>query len=133
MSEQIDLRDIMRAAGGYSPEAYRFLRDGLSHTVSVVHGDGSSVIDDEDDESRHVSGRQLCMGLRDYAIERYGLLARTVLARWGVTKTEDFGRIVFALVDAGLMRKTDEDQLEDFQGVFEFDEAFGRAVIDAAR
>lgn len=125
MTEQIDLREIMQSAGGFSPDAYRFLRDGLVHTVRMVHGDDAvSIVDDDDDESRHVSGRQLCLGLRDYAIDRYGPLAKTVLNRWGLTCTEDFGKIVFALIDAKLMRKTDEDSLEDFRDVYEFDEAF---------
>lgn len=129
VSEQIDLRAIMRQAGGYAPEAYEFLRKGLAHTVDMIHGSSGPT---GDDESRHVSGQQLCMGLRDYAIKRYGLLARTVLSRWGVTRTDDFGRIVFALIDNGLMRKTDDDTLDDFCGVYEFDEAFGGAMIDTA-
>ena len=95
----------------------------------MVHGsEAMQTLPDEDDESRHVSGRQLCLGLRDYAIRRYGLLAKTVLNHWGVTRTEDFGRIVFALVEAGLLRKTDDDTLEDFQGVFDFEEEFAGPI-----
>jgi len=131
VSEHIDLRDIMRSAGGYAPEAYVFLRDGLAHTVAMVHGEDAVNEPPAEDESRHVSGQQLCMGLRDYAIQRYGLLAKPVLTRWGITRTEDFGNIVFALVDAQLMRKTDEDTIEDFRGVFDFDEAFGFSLQDS--
>lgn len=126
MSEQFDLKKLMQDAGGYSPEALRFLRDGLAHTVKMIHGVEDTATDPAD-ESRHVSGQQLCLGLRDYAIERYGPLARTVLARWGVTKTDDFGNIVFAMVEAGWMRKTDDDTIDDFRGVYEFDEAFDGA------
>lgn len=129
---EFDLKSIMQDAGGFSPNAYGFIRDGLGHTVGMVHGeDALRTPPTEDDESRHVSGRQLCLGLRDYAIHRYGLLAKTVLNRWGVRDTEDFGKIVFALVDAGLMRKTDEDTLEDFQGVFDFDEEFVASFEDS--
>ena len=119
MSEQlaIDWKQIREKAGPYPPEAFQFVRDGLSHTVRVSHGQA-------DDENRHVSGQQLCFGLKDYALKRYGMLARTVLERWGIRKTDDFGKIVFAMVDAGLMRKTDEDTFEDFSGVYSFDEAF---------
>ncbi|MEM7622042.1 MAG: Minf_1886 family protein [Planctomycetota bacterium] len=125
MTEQIDLREIMQKAGGFAPDAYRFLRDGLAHTVGMVHGEEAAIeLPDDDDESRHVSGQQLCLGLRDYAIDRYGPLSKAVLNRWGVTCTEDFGRIVFALIDAKLMRKTDDDTLEDFRDVYDFDEAF---------
>jgi uncharacterized repeat protein (TIGR04138 family) len=126
VSEQIELKTILNKAGGYSIEAYRFLSDGLAHTVSKIHGEDaiSSATGDPDDDSLHVSGQELCLGLRDYAINRYGLLARTVLRRWNIDATDDFGKIVFALVDAGLMRKTERDNLEDFQGVFDFDEEF---------
>lgn len=127
MSQQIDLKQVMQGAGGYSPDCYRFIRDGLAHTVRLIHGDDAAETPPstpEDEESRHVSGRQLCEGLREYGVRQYGLLARTVLSRWGIRSTEDFGRIIFAMVDAGLMRATDEDTLDDFVGVYTFDEAF---------
>lgn len=59
------------------------------------------------------------------------MLAKTVLNHWGLRTTEDFGKIVFALVEAGLMRKTDEDTLEDFQGVYDFDEEFAETFEDS--
>lgn len=119
-----DWKAIRAKAGPFPDQAYQFVREGLAHTVKVVHGDKA----DAEDESRHVSGQQLCLGLRDFALKQYGLLARTVLERWGVRRTEDFGRIVFAMVEAGWMRKTDEDSLEDFQDVFDFEEAFADLV-----
>lgn len=79
---------------------------------------------DDEPNARHVSGPQLCCGLRDFAIEQYGLLARTVLRRWQITSCEDFGHIVFAMVDAGMMRKTNDDRIEDFVGVFDFNDVF---------
>lgn len=126
MSEhQVDLKSILSRAGGYAPEAYRFISDGLAHTVASVHGEEAvRQAEHVDDDSLHVSGQELCLGLRDYALQRYGLLARTVLRKWNINTTEDFGRIVFALVESGLMRKTDDDRLVDFQGVYEFDEEF---------
>ena len=80
---------------------------------------------------RHVSGQQLCLGLRDYAIERYGILAPAVLEHWHIIRTEDFGRIVFAMIDAGLMSKTSADTLEAFRAVFDFGEAFCRDELSA--
>ncbi len=121
-------------AGPYPPQAFVFVQEGLRHTVSTIFGESS---DDEPDlgsleGERHVSGQQLCMGLRDYAQQEYGLLARTVLESLAVRRTEDFGRIVFAMVEAGLMRKTDEDSLVDFEDVFDFDEVFGRELESTA-
>ena len=75
-------------------------------------------------EPRHISGRELVMGVRDLALERYGPMARSVLAHWGIHATDDVGRVVFALVEQGLLVKQDEDRLEDFTGVFDFEEAF---------
>ncbi|MEM1424319.1 MAG: Minf_1886 family protein, partial [Planctomycetota bacterium] len=103
----------------YPPAAYAFVQAGLRHTAERLDREH------DDDESRHVSGQELCLGLREYAIKEYGQLTRTVLQTWRIWRTEDFGRIVFDLVQVGLLRKTDEDSLSDFQGVFDFDEAFG--------
>lgn len=116
-----DFKMLREKAGPFPPQAYQFVRDGLAHTVAMIHGSGSR----SDDETRHVSGQQLCQGLKDFAIKQYGLLARTVLERWHIQGTEDFGRIVFAMIDAELMRKTDDDTMDDFRGVYDFDEAFG--------
>ncbi|HEV8356313.1 MAG TPA: Minf_1886 family protein [Gemmatimonadales bacterium] len=73
---------------------------------------------------RHVGGRELCHGCRDYALEQYGLLARSVLEHWGVRGTEDFGRIVYHLVEVGLLVTQPDDRVEDFHQVYSFDEAF---------
>lgn len=144
MSQQApDWKAIREKAGPYPLQAYQFVRDGLGHTVSLVHGAGAGVGGGagagassggggRDEDSRHVSGQQLCRGLKDFAIKQYGLLARTVLSRWGITTTEDFGRIVFAMIEAGLMRKTEDDTLEDFREVFDFDEAFGDLPVGKA-
>ena len=74
--------------------------------------------------NRHVSGRELCWALRDYAIQRWGMLARVVLESWNVKTTADFGRIVFGFIEFDLMQKRDDDSIEDFTDVYSFDEAF---------
>lgn len=84
-----------------------------------------------DSDSRHITGQQLCIGLREYAIQRYGMLAPVVLRHWNVLRTEDFGRIVYRLIDVGLMSRTPDDSLTDFAGVYEFDEVFGAAQLAA--
>ncbi|MBL0922306.1 MAG: hypothetical protein IBJ10_09290 [Phycisphaerales bacterium] len=114
--------------GPYPPEAYQFVREGLEHTSSAVHGDATAATT-APPGSRHVDGRQLCIGLRDYAIDQFGLMALTVLRRWHIRRTEDFGRIVFNMVEAGLLSKTDDDRLTDFEGVYDFDEAFGLVEV----
>lgn len=78
--------------------------------------------------NRHISGRELCWGLRDLALQRWGMLARTVLESWNVKSTQDFGRIVFGFIDMEMMRKQPDDRLEDFDDVFTFREAFDQAL-----
>jgi uncharacterized repeat protein (TIGR04138 family) len=76
------------------------------------------------DEPRHISGRELTEGVRELAIGRYGLLAKAVLEHWGIHGTEDVGRVVFAMVEQGLLVKEDDDRPEDFADLFDFEEAF---------
>ena len=77
-------------------------------------------------EQRHISGRELAEGVRDLALERFGPMARTVLEHWGIRETADVGDLVFALVDCGILIKQEDDALDDFRDVFDFDEAFER-------
>ncbi len=74
---EVDWRRLAAQTGLYPAEAFQFVRDGLNRTSELVHGPGGP-----GDADRHVSGQQLCMGLRDYAIERYGMLALSVLSGW---------------------------------------------------
>jgi uncharacterized repeat protein (TIGR04138 family) len=76
-------------------------------------------------EQRHISGRELAEGVRDLALDEYGPMARTVLEHWGIHDTASVGHIVFALIDAQILIKQEEDTLHDFESVFDFDEAFG--------
>lgn len=74
--------------------------------------------------NRHVSGEELCWGLRDLATKQWGLMASVVLRHWSIRSTKDFGRMVFALVDNGLLQKEPEDTIADFNDVYNFDSAF---------
>jgi len=99
----------------YKPEAYVFVHDALGHTCARL------------DQRRHVTGFELLIGIRDVALKRYGPLARAVLNSWGIKTTDDFGNIVFNLIEAGLLSKTEEDHIEDFHAVYDFDDAFVRS------
>jgi len=116
------MKDLLATAREtrYPVAAFEFVRRGLDHTVRQIHGDPH----DDETTDRHVSGEQLCHGLREFALAEYGLLARTVLKHWKIHSSSDFGRIVFAMIEAGQMQKTDRDSLEDFYGIFDFDTAF---------
>lgn len=116
------IEDVIDEDGRYPLEAVQFVREGLNYTVGKVYGSGDVGLGGR----RHVSGTQLCQGLRDLARQRWGLLARSVLRRWHITSTTDFGEIVFLLVDSGWMQKEPQDSLDDFDDVYDFAEAFDR-------
>lgn len=116
---QKTLEQIVEEHGRYPLEAFEFVRQGLSHTARRVHGEEGTP-----GTPRHVSGQQLCWGLRDFAVANYGVLAKAVLLHWGVHRTRDFGRIVFAMVDSKIMQTTEQDDPRDFDSVFDFETAF---------
>jgi uncharacterized repeat protein (TIGR04138 family) len=102
-------------ASTYPIEAYEFIQSGLKFTAGKLHGNAVGPA-----RPAHVSGRQLCMGLREYALNRWGLMAGLVLQRWNINRTLDFGRIVFNLVEAGRLGVTEEDSIDDFRDVYDF-------------
>ena len=76
------------------------------------------------EQRRHLTGGELAVACRDFALEQFGLLSSTVLAHWGVHRTEDFGQMVFLLIDAGLLARQPSDKIEDFDQVYDFAEVF---------
>lgn len=96
----------------YHETSYLFTLSALHHVLERLP------------EPRHISGLELAEGARDLAIERFGPMARTVLEHWGIERTDDLGEIVFALVDCGILIKQDEDTPDDFQALFDFEDAF---------
>jgi uncharacterized repeat protein (TIGR04138 family) len=77
-------------------------------------------------ERRHITGRELSLACRDLALERFGVMSKLVLETWGVTSTADFGDVVFALVDLGLLMSQPTDTREEFHEVYDFAQAFDR-------
>lgn len=108
----------------FHPDAYRFVFEALQYMQEKLRKPRH---DDVEDESAHLSGQELLVGIRELGLHKYGLMARWVFRHWGVHSTEDFGRIVFELVDRGEMRKTDRDRINDFLEVYEFEEALDQA------
>lgn len=114
----------------FHQDAYRFVFDALQFSQEKLKRPRPQ---DPDDPHAHITGQELCAGIRELAIKRFGMLARTVFSHWGVTTTADFGRIVFELIDRGEMRKTDRDSIDDFVDIYDFDDAFDRGyAIDTS-
>ena len=111
------MEKVIRADGRYPMEAYALLNEGLARAVRDKYGEEAET---PPTGQRHVSGRELCQGIRKVLLDRYGMLARAVLARWNVHATIDFGNMVYLLIQHEFMHKTEEDSLEDFREVFDF-------------
>lgn len=113
----------------YKIDAYAFVFEALNFAHERLGMGGPRPAEEPEEEpaeessqaERHLTGQQLCEAIRQYALEQYGYMAKCVLNTWGVTNTGDFGEIVFNLISVGQMRKTPEDQREDFNDVFDFD------------
>jgi len=111
---------ICKEDSRFDRKAYDFVRLGLDHTVKELRKKDSA----RTEKSRHVSGPELLEGLRVYALEQFGPLAKTVLNTWGIRRCQDFGDIVFNLIEYNVFSKTENDRREDFSDLFEFDDAF---------
>jgi uncharacterized repeat protein (TIGR04138 family) len=120
---------ICKEDARYDRKAYDFVRHGLDHTVKEIRKkDGVKA-----GKSRHVSGPELLDGLRIYALEQYGPLTKTVLNSWGVQRCQDFGEIVFNLIEYNAFSKTDSDRREDFANLYDFDEVFVKPFLPTQR
>ena len=98
----------------FHPKAYLFVLEALHSVIARL------------EQPRHISGRELAEGVRALALGRFGPMARTVLEHWGIHATDDVGDVVFALVEIGVLIKEQDDRIEDFVGIFDFEEAFER-------
>jgi uncharacterized repeat protein (TIGR04138 family) len=119
------VQQILAQDHRYQAEAYAFLREALDFTVRALQRPQAG-------PQRHVSGQELLQGIRSYALQEFGPIAGTVLRTWGIRGTEDFGNIVFNMVESGVLGKTDQDRREDFADGYDFDEAFVKPFLPPA-
>ena len=120
------LAKLLKQEPRYHQEAYLFLREALDHTQKSVAKAGKG-------EIRHVSGQELLEGIREYGLAQFGPMTQLVFNEWGVHRCEDWGEIVFNLVENNLLRKTERDTRADFQGAYDFLEAFRKPFLPATR
>ena len=116
----------------YQPAAYEFVDHALRFAQKKF-GKNANMRREPPPDDAHISGPQLLDGIRDLALKEFGMMTIPVFRHWGITSTDDFGRIVWDLIERGRMRKTDHDVLSDFSGVYDFEDAFDRGYqIDTA-
>ncbi len=111
------LDKLRKTESHYDEQAYLFVLEGIEYLQNRLA------------IRRHVSGPELARACRDFALDQYGLMARQVLGFWGIRRTDDIGRIVYALVEVGLLVTQPGDRPEDFRSVYDFDEAFSATYL----
>jgi len=113
---------ILARDSRYHRDAYFFVREALDHTQKLL---GRSCKED----IHHVSGQELLEGIRAFALQQFGPMVVTVFNEWGIRQCEDFGEIVFNMVETTILAKTDKDTREDFKKGYDFFEAFRRPFV----
>ena len=130
MMQQLNFEDVLNKMVADNPryhrDAYLFLREALEFTQKAVGKTNRNQV-------RHITGQELLNGIREYALAIYGPMSVTVLEEWGVKSCEDFGKMVFLMVDNNLLRKTEQDTVEDFKKGYTFEEAFQQPFRPTAR
>ena len=109
----------------YTSDAYLFVREALDHTQKAIAKSARRV--------RHVTGQELLAGIRQFALEQFGPMAKTLLEEWGIHRCDDFGEIVFNMVEVGWLAKTDKDSRADFQDGYGFDDAFVQPFLPKSK
>jgi uncharacterized repeat protein (TIGR04138 family) len=118
------LAEVASRDSRFAYESYEFVLDALAFTQKKLGREPREVPPDRKAEAvHHVSGRELLLGIRDFALREFGLMARTVFHMWGIESTDDFGDIVFNLVEANLMSTSSQDRRGDFHAVYDLDRA----------
>ena len=118
------LDSIVAADSRYHRDAYVFLRDALDFTTKQQKKIKGTTV-------RHVAGPELLDGVRQYALKEFGPMVITVFDNWGIRSCEDIGHMVFNLIGAGIFGKTEEDSIEDFKNVYDFQDAFVKPFAPA--
>lgn len=108
----------------YDRDAYEFVREALDHTRQMVH---------KERPGQHVSGQELLDGIRDLAVKKFGPMAITVFEEWGIRRCPDFGEIVFNMIEAELLAKEKRDSRADFEGGYDFEEAFRKPFLPSSK
>ena len=120
------LEQILAKDPRYQRDAYFFLREALDYTQKLVGKENAGKV-------RHVTGQELLDGIRQFALEQFGPMTLTVFEEWGVRNGGDFGEIVFNLLEIGLLAKTEKDTRADFQGGYDFEDAFRKPFLPAGK
>ena len=131
--QQLNFDDVLTRMVEQNPryhrDAYIFLREALDFTQKVI----GKAQKNRGRDGSHITGQELLDGIREYALAIYGPMKVTVFEAWGVTSCEDFGQMVFLMIENNLLRKTDQDRPEDFKKGYSFEEAFRKPFLPSSK
>lgn len=122
---------IVKEDPRFAKNGYLFLQKALNYTIDKERKRQGKVVTKV--SKRHVSGQELLDGIREYALEQYGPMAHFILGSWGLTRCEDFGEMVFNLIEYGVFSKNDQDSKEDFASIYTFEDAFVKPFLPKER
>ena len=132
MQQQQSFDDVLNSMVEQHPryhrDAYFFLREALDFTQKTIGKSNRN----KGRDGTHITGQELLKGIREYALALYGPMTITVFNEWGIKSCEDFGQMVFLMIEHNLLRKTEQDRPEDFNNAYSFDEAFRKPFLPAA-
>ena len=120
------LNKIVETDPRYHRDAYAFLRDSLEFTQKLISKANKNQV-------RHITGQELLNGIREYALITFGPMTPTVFEEWGIRSCEDFGNMVFLMVENNLLRKQEQDSMDDFKKGYTFDEAFRKPFMPESK
>ena len=98
----------------YKSDAYEFLMEALAYSQKKFK------------KPKLVSGEELLEGIKQLLMHKFGPFTLLVLQHWGIKRTEDFGNIVYNLVQNRVLSKDREDNINSFQNGYDFNEVFDR-------
>ena len=120
------LEQILQRDPRYPRDAYAFVREALDYTQKNMAKASRGKL-------RHVSGQELLAGVRAYALQQFGPMVITVFEEWNIRSCRDFGEIVFNMVESGMLAKTEQDSRTDFDGGYDFEEAFRKPFLPSSK
>jgi uncharacterized repeat protein (TIGR04138 family) len=120
------LEQILVKGARFHRDAYTFMREALDFTQKLIGKENQGKV-------RHVTGKELLDGIRQFSLHQFGPMTATVFEEWGIRQCSDFGNIVFNMVEIGLLAKTEKDTHDDFQNGYDFTDAFCKPFWPEAR
>ena len=118
--------ELCREDSRFAYEAYEFVCEAVTFTQDRLGRDAER---EDDDADHHVSGAELLRGTCELAIREFGMMAPVVFKQWGVRTTDHVGELVFKLIKVKRLSKSDRDDPEDFNDLFDLHQALADGFL----